>query len=141
MINLLYTSTCHQPFSLQDLNLLLAECRLKNTFLGITGILLYNQGAFLQVLEGEDLTVRKIYKKIKNDSRHKNVITVNEYAIEKRNYFDWSMAFKEISASDWISLEACIIYSAKDKIYPIAADASTSITALINSFINLSSQT
>jgi hypothetical protein len=42
----------------------------------ITGILLYSQGNFFQVLEGEELLLKDLFKRIKADQRHHNIITI-----------------------------------------------------------------
>ena len=140
MIHLIYTSTASSPYSLLDINILLAECRLRNTFLGVTGILVYNVGSIMQILEGDDLAVQKLYAQIKIDKRHHNVLTVGEYKIEKRNYVKWSMAFKEITDKDWSSIESCLIYPTSANVYPTTNTTNTNLVSIIDSFINLSTE-
>ncbi len=140
MINLIYSSKAISVYSLNDLNLLLAECRLKNTFLGITGILLYHEGSIMQIFEGDADAVHKLYSHVKKDKRHKNVKTVAEYTIERRNYANWSMAFKEISSNDWSGIESCLLYTVSDTIYPVATSINAPLIAIIDSFINLSTE-
>ena len=64
---LTYVSTAARELSKDDLNELLAQCRENNAKLGITGMLLYKDGNFMQVLEGEETVVRSIYAKISGD--------------------------------------------------------------------------
>jgi hypothetical protein len=61
--------------------------------LGITGLLLYRDGDFLQVLEGDAEAVEKIYDDILKDPRHTGVIRVLKQEIEEREFSDWKMGF------------------------------------------------
>jgi len=53
---------------------LLTVAREKNSRLGITGMLLYKAGLFLQVLEGDSVRVRELYSKIASDERHRAML-------------------------------------------------------------------
>ena len=57
----------------------------------ITGVLFFENGHFLQALEGEEATLRELYKKIGNDPRHTNINTLVDTPITKRSFSDWSM--------------------------------------------------
>lgn len=72
---------------------LLNQSREKNLRLGITGMLLYKGGNFMQMLEGEKAVVLELYETIRKDDRHKMVITVMTGDIARRNFEDWSMGF------------------------------------------------
>ena len=54
MIQITYLSTATDPMPSQDLLSLLKECRENNAGCGVTGMLLYCNGTFLQVLEGDE---------------------------------------------------------------------------------------
>lgn len=58
---------------------------------GITGILCYGNGQFLQCIEGEKAHVFALKKRIFADSRHKNVKTLLLQTIEHRSFTDWRM--------------------------------------------------
>ena len=63
----------------------------------ITGVLLFHNNHFLQVLEGDEETLNTAIKKISLDIRHKNIdIIFNEF-IEKRSYPNWQMQLFDIS--------------------------------------------
>jgi hypothetical protein len=53
MFSIVYVSSALKPFSKTDLLTLLEKSRENNTSLGISGMLLYKDGNFMQVLEGE----------------------------------------------------------------------------------------
>lgn len=97
MFHLVYTSHSTQQFSEGDLILLLKQCRDSNKLNGITGMLLYLQGKFIQVLEGEKAMVETLYSNIKEDSRHTRIITVMQGTSPKRLFSGWTMGFKKLS--------------------------------------------
>jgi hypothetical protein len=75
---------------------LLDQSREKNTRLGITGLLLYKDGAFMQVLEGEDLCVENLYSTIEKDPRHRACTLLRWEVIKERCFPAWSMGFKDL---------------------------------------------
>jgi hypothetical protein len=78
MYHLIYTSMAIAPFSERDLIQLLEQSRTLNKKAGITGMLMYTRSKFIQVLEGEQSIVNKLYAKIVEDDRHKKITTVLE---------------------------------------------------------------
>lgn len=97
----MYLSNASIKFSEEDLRSVLAKSRHNNSPLGITGLLLFYNGAFLQVLEGEEIAVRRLYLKIMKDPRHTSVITLFDKEIEHRDFADWSMGFRNLSSAEW----------------------------------------
>jgi hypothetical protein len=97
MFHLVYTSHSTQQFSEADLILLLTQCRDSNKLNGITGMLLYLQGKFIQVLEGKKTTVETLYSTIKKDPRHTRIITVIRGTSPHRLFSGWTMGFKKLS--------------------------------------------
>jgi len=68
----------------------------QNSKEGITGVLLYSKTQFIQVLEGEALTILKLYDHIKKDRRHHNPLLINLNIIEKRYFPSWQMGSKNV---------------------------------------------
>ena len=64
-----------------------------NSESGISGCLLIGSDSYLQLLEGPDSAVEKLYSKIKMDSRHKKVKKLFEQHIEEKSFSSWSMKF------------------------------------------------
>lgn len=62
----------------------------KNT---ITGILLYKEGDFMQIIEGTKKSIVNLYNRILNDNRHKNVITLYNNTIEGRIFESYETGF------------------------------------------------
>lgn len=97
---LIYCSDACEPMETPALQSILDGARSRNAELGITGMLLYSNGRFLQVLEGDADLVDVLYAKIANDPRHGHVRTVMSRSIKERDFPNWSMAYRALSASD-----------------------------------------
>lgn len=67
---------------------------------GITGMLLYRGGIFLQLLEGDRKKVEELFERIERDPRHNNVIRLFGVERNERLFGDWSMAYREVSEID-----------------------------------------
>lgn len=100
MFFLVYVSIAAEPSSGEDLNTLLTTSRKNNASLGVTGMLLYKDGNFMQVLEGEEDTVRGLYQKITTDTRHRGEITLLEDYTDGRQFSDWSMGFRNLNSPE-----------------------------------------
>jgi hypothetical protein len=98
LFQLVYKSTETDSMTEAELRDLLLSARKKNADLGVTGLLLYAQGRFLQVLEGPEATVRDLYAAIRNDPRHTNVETLVTTSTSERTFPDWSMGVERPGA-------------------------------------------
>jgi hypothetical protein len=96
MFQLLYVSTATKPFNDTDLVVLLKAARQKNARLHINGMLLYKQGKFMQILEGEESAVRKLYAEISQDPRHGELTVILERQCSTSVFKDWSMGFANL---------------------------------------------
>lgn len=97
MISVVYISSATNLFSDRDLLDLLAKAREKNSSLDITGMLLYKDGNFMQVLEGPEDKVRGLYSTIQADPRHLGILKLLEHPITDRAFPDWAMAFQNLN--------------------------------------------
>ena len=97
LYSLIYVSSARVPFSKPELTNLLEIARRNNTALGVTGMLLYKDGNFMQALEGEEDTLRKLHNKIQADPRHNGMLTLLKKPIEERQFPEWSMAFRNLA--------------------------------------------
>lgn len=86
MFQLVYASTATKRFSPDELFELLPQYREKNARLRITGLLLYKLGAFMQLLEGNEDTVRSLYDTISEDPLHYNVNTLLTISVKRRQF-------------------------------------------------------
>ncbi|MEO5960471.1 MAG: BLUF domain-containing protein [Opitutaceae bacterium] len=100
LFHVLYVSSAVSPFSDVDLVKLLARSRAKNHEVNVTGMLLCEGGNFMQVLEGEEQTVREVSTRIGGDPRHYGVITLLQGPIKTRTFSDWSMGFRNLDSAE-----------------------------------------
>jgi hypothetical protein len=99
MFQLIYVSQACVAMDEARLRELLAQSREKNARLEITGMLLYQQGNFMQVLEGSREAVLSLMTSIRADVRHTNVVVIQEFYPPEREFPDWTMAFHQIDES------------------------------------------
>lgn len=93
MKNIVYLSTSVNLLVDDELIDILKPARKNNAQRNVTGVLLYSEGTFLQVLEGDAADVEAIYRKIELDPRHKNIIKLVDEKIDTRSFADWAMGF------------------------------------------------
>ena len=96
MYQIVYASTAACSFSSAQLVDLLEKSRKNNAKLGVTGMLLYQRGKFVQVLEGEERVVRDLADRIAKDPRHTGVVILHEGPSSGREFPDWSMGFRDL---------------------------------------------
>lgn len=97
LYHIVYVSSASQLFSKQELLDLLEKAREKNHRLGITGLLLYRDGDFIQLLEGAKDAVETLFATISADSRHNQTMVLLEEPTDQRLFNDWSMGFRDLS--------------------------------------------
>jgi hypothetical protein len=93
MHRIIYLSTASHFLEKEEIDSLLKQSCEFNLENDITGILLYVDGDFIQVLEGNKSIICSLFEKIQNDKRHKGVICVINRAIQQRQFSDWSMGY------------------------------------------------
>ncbi len=101
---LVYISAAAYLMDDEDLKEILEVSRSNNTGLSVTGLLLYHDGNFIQVLEGEKDVIKGLYEKITIDNRHAYMFKMLEGTLEKRNFPDWSMGFKTLTSAQFSEL-------------------------------------
>lgn len=95
-----YVSTAANEMSREGLIAILEVARRINRGHGLTGLLLFHAGSFLQVLEGEQDAVRETYARISADRRHTDLQLLFEEAITERQFADWSMGFQALDGNE-----------------------------------------
>ncbi|WP_310390108.1 BLUF domain-containing protein, partial [Roseateles sp.] len=86
LVRLMYASRANAPMSDQELSLILKQSRAHNPAEGITGLLCYTDGIFMQVLEGGRDAIYARYKQILSDARHHAVILLSYEEIGEREF-------------------------------------------------------
>ncbi|MDX2078866.1 MAG: BLUF domain-containing protein [bacterium] len=97
MISLVYVSFASHKMTDDELKDILKVARETNEKLGVSGMLLYRDGFFIQAIEGEEEAVKALYERISKDPRHMNVTTVNIHPITERAFVGWHMGFNKLS--------------------------------------------
>lgn len=100
MFELIYCSSAHKNLSSNDILDILNTAQEFNLKNGITGCLLYHNNEFIQILEGDENIVKKLYSNIERDRRHFNVMLLAENEKSERIFENWSMAYHEINNDD-----------------------------------------
>ena len=98
--HLLYISDALRPMTREDLEAIRSVSSLNNARQGITGVLFYSAGHFVQLLEGEPKVIRDLYDKIVKDPRHFHPKLLIERPAEKRLFTDWDMGLLDLNTYD-----------------------------------------
>jgi len=91
LVRLMYASRAIEKVNHDELIDILKKSKANNPGLGITGVLCYSGGVFLQVLEGRRAAISALYNKITADPRHRDVVLLSFDEISERNFASWSM--------------------------------------------------
>lgn len=100
LYQIVYTSTATEPFGRTELMELLKGSVRRNTQAGITGLLLFHDGAFIQALEGEKAALVELFEKISRDPRHHHIIRLIQGPIEGRYFPNSAMAFRDLDSPE-----------------------------------------
>ena len=89
-----YTSDARQPLTLAQIDHLLLRSRQRNEEEGVTGVLLYSNGRFMQYIEGPETGLTKVWAIIQADPLHHHIVELALEPIAIREFDQWSMAFR-----------------------------------------------
>ncbi|WP_203255877.1 BLUF domain-containing protein [Hyunsoonleella ulvae] len=94
-----YVSSCSITESIDSIKSIYNKAKANNLKHHISGILIFHKGNFLQILEGRAEQVDTTFNKIKNDTRHSNIIKVINTNIEERIFEDYNFGFTVVKTS------------------------------------------
>jgi Sensors of blue-light using FAD len=92
-----------------DLHELLEHARRSNAAKGITGALIYADGTFLQILEGDKGLLQDLMARIRRDVRHESVVVLRESEVPTAIFGSWKMAYVSATPKQiakWVGLNA-----------------------------------
>lgn len=104
---IMYSSQASAPMTVAGLEQILADARTGNQARDVTGALVYVDGVFFQILEGEKDVLRNLMASIERDARHRAVKVFYEAEIDVRAFESWRMAYLSPTAeqmSTWAGL-------------------------------------
>ena len=126
LVRLLYASRALDT-SPAAIEAILVQSRQYNPACGITGILCYGGGIFLQAIEGGRMPVNELYGHIQRDARHKDVALMHFEEISERRFGGWTMGQVNI-----LKLNQSILlkYAEKPELDPYAVSGKVSLALL-----------
>lgn len=95
---LIYISIATGDLGEEELLNLLTISRENNAHDEITGMLLYKERRFIQLLEGPEAAVCATYARIARDLRHQDATILLEGQSDERDFADWTMGFHALDA-------------------------------------------
>jgi len=107
LTHIVYASAADWRIREADIQDILTASRENNVAQHITGLLLYCDHSFLQVLEGPTASVCDLYDCIERDYRHTNIVKLLQGPIEKREFSDWSMGYAHLPRTHLRELPGC----------------------------------
>lgn len=132
---LMYYSTARHEQNDAQLLEILEVSRRNNAAAGITGLLLYGDGVFFQVLEGAEETVKVCFERIKLDDRHQHMLIAAERSVAQRSFEAWAMGYMPLDRRLHDDVEALIRFkrAGNQNEYP---DCDPFIRLLIDNFMS-----
>lgn len=112
---------------------ILHNSRLHNAALNISGVLLYSEGTFIQLLEGRDTIIDALYTRIQADQRHTNIITLINETSNEKSFEQWLMGFAVTDAKKTEKLVGYLKSISQLKLDNRSNDAVLAIRAFIES--------
>ena len=91
LVRLLYVSRSVKPETPEQTEAILNSSREHNIGNGITGVLCFGGGIYLQAIEGGRNQVNALYSHIVKDPRHKDVVILDYQEIKERRFGGWTM--------------------------------------------------
>ena len=126
LVRLLYASRAVDT-SPAAIEAILTQSRQHNPGSGITGVLCYGGGVFLQAIEGGRSAVNKLYNQIVADERHSGVELLHYEEITERRFGGWTMGQVNLSK---LNTSIVLKYSEKPEFDPYAVSGKVSLALL-----------
>ena len=126
LVRLLYVSRAVDT-SPDAVDAILAQSRSHNAACGVTGILCYGGGVFLQAIEGGRTAISELYGHIQRDPRHKDVVLLHYEEILERRFGGWTMGQVNLSK---LNVSTLLKYSEKPELDPYSVSGKVSLALL-----------
>ena len=124
LVRLLYASRAVPAVDQEELLAILKKSKSNNPQLGVTGVLCFSEGTFMQVLEGGRAAVNQLYNRIASDSRHSDVELLCYQEIGERRFAGWSMGQVNMSR---LNPALLLKYSERPSLDPYKVSGSVSM--------------
>jgi EAL domain-containing protein (putative c-di-GMP-specific phosphodiesterase class I) len=100
LIHLIYNSVATSSEAAADVQDILRTSRVNNAASQVTGMLLFAEGSYFQVLEGAPAAVDETFARVAKDPRHTRVTIIIREPIARRSFAEWTMGLASLSAAD-----------------------------------------
>jgi hypothetical protein len=127
LVRLLYVSRAVDPDDAKTIQSILDSAREHNLGNGITGILCYGGGIYLQAIEGGRLQVNALYGHIVRDDRHKDVALLHYEEITERRFSGWTMGQVNLAK---LNTSIVLKYSETPELDPYSVSGAVSLALL-----------
>jgi hypothetical protein len=127
LVRLLYVSRSVHPETPEETESILASSREHNRTNGITGILCFGGGIYLQAIEGGRNQVNALYTHIIKDPRHKDVVILDYQEITERRFGGWTMGHVRL---DKLNPSIVLKYSETPELDPYGVSGQVSFSLL-----------
>lgn len=126
LVRLLYASRAVDT-SPEAIESILHQSRDHNPSTGVTGVLCYGGGIFLQAIEGGRMAISALYGHIQRDPRHKDVVLLHYEEISERRFAGWTMG--EVNMTR-INASILLKYAEKPELDPYSVSGTVSLALL-----------
>jgi hypothetical protein len=126
LVRLLYASRAVDT-SPEAIESILHQSRDHNPGTGVTGVLCYGGGIFLQAIEGGRMAISALYGHIQRDPRHKDVVLLQYEEISERRFAGWTMG--EVNMTR-INASILLKYAEKPELDPYSVSGTVSLALL-----------
>jgi hypothetical protein len=127
LVRLLYVSRAVDPKANEETDAILDSSRQHNIANGITGILCYGGGIYLQAIEGGRNQVNELYGHIIRDARHQDVVLLHYEEITERRFGGWTMGKVNLSK---LNTSIVLKYSETPELDPYSVSGVVSLALL-----------
>ena len=99
-----YVSSAAWDLLDEEVDQIVQRSRRSNQLSGISGVLLYCDGSFMQYIEGEPDAVESTFARIKRSEQHYQINELMNQDIDEREFGGWTLGFTRTSPSDFLEV-------------------------------------
>ena len=133
-LQLIYMSAATVSFTEHELAELLSKAKVKNEEAEVSGLLIYHEGSFLQILEGPEEAVIETYERIGEDPRHTDVGLLLKQEVLARSFGNWEMGYVNTNQSRFKQEEGFIDFFRRGFSLPVMRADKSMIGKVLREF-------
>jgi len=97
---IVYASAASQAYAAPQLEQLVSKARERNGRAGISGMLIYHEQFFLQLIEGPGPALNSLFARLRADAGHHRIVLLLRERIVQRTFADSAMGFAQLTSAD-----------------------------------------